>query len=386
MSVEQSVFVSHSTRSKALKDFFVSLLTDAGFRPEVFDYGTPDAPTVRQAELIKSSHGFIGLLVLEENGAISPAVIQEIGIALAEEKPMQLFAFGDIHLDLIPGAREQTTAKIETYQPLSSNAVVLDGENARLLFMALRQFTSRMANIYEHKGEQTFFYKSFRIEQELRNRETIYIKNTISASTRTRLVTHTHEGSLFCDRGQTDGVLLKDDNWRFRMLQPRGTDVSLRMSKNTREFFRFLFDFNPPIEAGTDIKYGYDRTHENFFPYTLEELDEAIAKGLISHKQMAKSRLMGQDFVVTRPTENLSISMKFPPSYNIEEFEAIACQAGVDEPDRSESDRASQCCKLEHDGFDEVTTLTLDIDHPRIGHTYFLLYRPPSEQLLKKGV
>ena len=100
---------------------------------------------------------------------------------------------------------------------------------------------------------------------------------------------------------------------------------------------------------------------------------------------MKQERMIGQDFIVTRPTDHLSISLLFPPGYPIDQkhVKALACEGKTDGLNFSETARAQECLSVSYDPVYEQYRLTLEIGYPRPQCSFFLLYRPPNESQIK---
>lgn len=382
--MDRKVFISYSVKDEKLMELFRRLLEDLGYKVDPLNYGTDAALINKEAELIRKSDGFVGLLTEQEGREFSPAVITEIGIASGLEKPMQLFVFDDLDVTKLAIVGKHTPAKISIHDRLDDGEIALDSKNIRGVFRALYEFDDRMDNIYEHKSGDTdrFIYKSFEISQKISGPKTLHLANTVTAVPMKRLATHTHEGTLFCDTGQKDGVKLLEGNWKFKLFHPGNTVPKVRIVQNDRTFFRFNFDLSPPLEAGTELGYGYSRDPENFFPYTQEELESAFEEKLIKHKLMIDNGMIGQDFRVTRKTEKLIINMEFPPGYPIMEWGAFACDKNLDVSDPTETERAMQASDLVYQQLAEVHTLKMELEKPTKDFTYFLFYKPPPKHAI----
>lgn len=384
--MERSLFISYSTEDEKLMELFKQLLIDLGYRVDPFNYSVDTAPVNKERELIQKADGFVGLITKQEGREFSPSVITEIGMAIGMDKPMQLFVFDGLDVTKLPSAGNHTPAIVSIHERMADGEILLDSKNVRGIFKALYNFDDRMVNLYDSKNNETdrFIYKSFEIFQEIKGPKELHLLNNVTAVPLKPWASHTHEGTLFCDTGQKDGVMLKDGNWEFRLLRPKDVTENVRIVQNGRKFFRFNFDFAPPIQAGTEMSYAYSRDPENYFPYTHEELEAAFEKELITHKLLLDNQMIGQDFRITRKTEKLTITLKFPRGYPIDEWEAFACPKGTDVSDSHESTRTMQASRQEYDEFYDFHTLIMELDNPAKDFIYFLLYKPPHEAWIKK--
>ena len=48
----------------------------------------------------------------------------------------------------------------------------------------------------------------------------------------------------------------------------------------------------------------------------------------------------------------------------------------------SETERANELVQLEHDEFDDIYSLRLEVPNPHLNLSYYLLYSPPSQNEL----
>lgn len=388
MHTAPTIFVSYCQRSTALKDFFVTLLGDLGFRTAVFDYGSPESVIETERDLIESCDGFLALLTPEEETAdgrhvCSMAVIQEIAMAYQADKPSQLFAFDGVDFSAIQASQATTVAKITSTQT-KSRGISFDVGSVRQILRGLLEFKRRVDSIDAHKGEDAFLsYRRFRIEQHILSPTELRLHNTIEGVTLKNLGTHTHAARLLCDRGDGNGIELSDDNFQFKLIRPSNSSAKVRITENGYSNFRFYMDFTPPLQAGTNLKYAYRRKHFNYFPFTLEELQQVIAQEKLNNRVMASNAMIGQDFFATQPTDYLSIHLRFPAGYPISNYKALACEYRGDEIHHAETDRANDFVHIEHDEFDDVFHLRMEMPTPRVSCSYFLLYTPPAEAELR---
>lgn len=385
------IFVSYSQHFTKLKNLIVALLGDIGFRAEAFDYGSPPSPIAVQKDLIGACDGFVALLTPDQeiaNGRniCSESVTTEIGMAYSADKPMQIFAFNDVDFAANQGAQATTVAKITTLQGAPGDVIAFDEENVRQLLRALLEFKKRIDSIEDLENTPDAFisYRKFHIEQHVLSRTELRVRNVIDAVALKNLDTHTHEGRLLCDRAEGEGVELIEGKWSFKLFRPVGTAFAVRVPENSRSAFRFYIDFEPPIQTGTEMKYAYQRNPFNYIPYTSEELDAAIADDRIHNRVMMSKRMVGQDFIVTQPTELLSVVMTFPAGYPIRNYEALACEYRSDQVNRQETERVNDFVRHDHDDFDDIHTLCLELPQPRANCSYFLLYTPPRNNEIRE--
>ena len=377
------VFLSYSTRRSELKNFIEKLLKEVGLTPEVFDYPTPISQFDEQVRKIDECAALVALVTREENGSLNQNVMDEIAIAHTKNKPVQCILFDGIKSDDLTASRSRIVAEVKNSSTSTGEALMFGSSDIVKIVSALIKLKS---SILDDQPTYSFFYKSFAIEQEILSRGELRLKNHIKAVTREPLDTHTHEGTLFC-RGKTEaGVkLIEGDNFQFIPIRPTQTSTTIRMQDNRKEFFRFLIDYNPPLKEEDDLEYAYIRKYENFFPFTYEEMEDAFNNKLISHAQMKQERMIGQDFIVTRPTDHLSISLLFPPGYPIDQkhVKALACEGKTDGLNFSETARAQECLSVSYDPVHEQYRLTLELGYPRPQCSFFLRYRPPNESQIK---
>ena len=338
------VFVSYSQKFTEMKDFFVSILQDLEFRCEVFDYGASSSPVETERELIRMSDSFIGILTPDqktEDGKFlcSHSVNAEIGMAYAANKPIQLFAFDNVDLASIQFSQTNTIPRINTLRK-SCTTIAFDTNNLRQLFRVLLDFKKQIDSIYEKKRESIdafLSYRFFRIEQEVVSNDELRIHNSIEAVALKNIDTHTHAARLLCDRGTGKGIQLEEKEWQFKLFKPTKCKPCIRIGENDYSTFRFYVDFEPPITAGADLKYAYRRKHNNYFPFTIEELKDLINKNKLKNKIMTTNSMIGQDFFVTQPTDNASFKMAFPKGYHINKYKALVCYAKGEQVHDSET-------------------------------------------------
>ena len=385
------VFISYSQKYTKIKELFVNLLQDFGFKCQVFDYGAIHSPVEVERELIGNSDCFIGLLTQDqktEDGKYlcSHTVNAEIGMAYAANKPIQLFAFDEVDFSSIPFLQINTITKINIYTETSSGEIVFDTINMRQIIRTLLDFKKHIDTIYEKRRKcvDVFIsYRAFRIEQELISDHELRIHISVDAIALKNLATHTHAARLLCERNIGKGIQLDDNEWQFKLFSPATCKPSIRIGENDYSYFRFYIDFTPPIVTGSELKYAYRRKHFNYFPYTMEELNELILSDKLINKIMVTYKMIGQDFFVTQPTDFLSFSMTFPANYPITEYKALVCYAKSEQIHDAESLRANDLLQLDFNEFDNIYTLRMDVSNPHQNLSYYLLYTPPSINVLE---
>ncbi|CAN2043483.1 hypothetical protein GMMP13_100029 [Candidatus Magnetomoraceae bacterium gMMP-13] len=391
MESKPIVFISYYQKFNELKDFFDDILQDLGFRTEVFDYGSTNSPIETERELIKTSDAFIGILTPDqktEDGTClcSHSVNAETGMAFAANKPIQLLAFDEVDFASIQFVQTNTIPKIKTLKSNIDGRLTFDVLNLRLLFKTLLEFKRQIDGIYKKKKgsiDAFFSYRTFKIEQEIVSPEEVRIHNSIDAIALKNIDTHTHAGRLLCERDTGKGIKLEKDALQFKMFKPTNGKAIVRIGENDHSTFRFYIDFEPPILAGTDLKYAYRRKHYNYFPFTLEELKELISKGKLKNRIMASNYMIGQDFFVTQPTDKLFFKMSFPKKYPINKYKALVCYAKGEQIHDSETERANGLIHLEHDEFDDIFSLEMVISNPHLNLSYYLLYVPPIKHEIR---
>ena len=380
------IFLSYCQEYAELKDLVAQLLSDFGFRTEVFDYGSPHSVIDTEKELIETCDGFVALLTPDQETAdgrhiCSMSVNQEIGMAYQAGKPIQLFAFDHVDFTAVQASQVSTVAQVATLDGVEEATLTFDSTNLRNLVRALIEFRRRIRSLEGHRGDDAFFsYKTVAVRQDLMSPTELRLHNTIEAVSLKNLDTHTHAARLLCDKKEGPGIRLRDDSWQFKLIRPSGVDAAIRLTENTYSNFRFYIDFDPPIQAGVELKYAYRRRHESYLPYTAEELDDLILDGNLSNRVMAKNKMIGQDFFVTQPTESVSFHLQFPAGYPIRDFKSLVCEYRGDQVHHSETERVSELAELDHNEFDDEYVLRMEVPNPRVNCSYFLLYRPPREQ------
>lgn len=387
MNSRPLIFVSYSQRYPELKSFFVQLLEDLGFRPEVFDYGSTTNPPETERLLIKKCDGFVGILTPDQETAsgpyiCSPSVSAEIAMAFAGDKPIQLFAINNVDYTAIPFHETNTILKLNTINTPGS-PLAFDANNIRLVFRTIIEFKNKIDSIYEAKlasFDPVLSYKSFEIDQTILSSDDLQLHTNIKAVALKNVDTHTHAARLVCERGAGEGIKLKDHNFNFKLFKPYNCRASVRYGENEYSSYRFYIDFEPAIQADTEITYAFRRRYSNYFPYTLEELEQLINYKKIKSKFMVDNYMVGQDFYVTQPTERVIFSLKFPPRYPIRKYLALASYGKGESIHTIETGRISSLPELIHDQFDDFYTLVLNVPNPHLNLTYYLLYEPPKEE------
>ncbi|MEM7457321.1 MAG: hypothetical protein AAF456_23500 [Planctomycetota bacterium] len=389
MSKTPLIFISYHSKYAPLMEFFLTLVNDIGFRADPFDFPSSMTVLEKQQEMIESCDGFLALLTPDEQTAdgrfiCSSAVTTEIGMALGAGKTIQQFAFNGVDFTANQGSQANTVARIDTLHKSPDEPIAFDAKNVRQIIRALLDFKHRIESYLDASStgndDSFFLYRRFAVKQDILSDTELRLHNEIEAFTLKPLDSHTHDAMLLCDRGNGDGVRLDDEKFQFKFISPQETTYSIRKPVNDYSSFRFLIDFDPPLPVSTDVKYAYRRSHFNYFPFTVEELQSIIAEGKVSNRVMADRKMIGQDLFITQPTEEIEISMTFPAGYPIRNYQALACEIRGDLINRSETERAGEFVQLDHNEFDDVYTLKMTIPKPRMNCTYFLLYTPPSER------
>ena len=165
MAKSPTIFVSYCQKHTKLKNFFVALLNDLGFRTEIFDYGSPASAIDTEKQLIEACDGFVALLTPDEEAAdgrhiCSMTVNQEIGMAYQAGKPFQLFAFDEVDFTAIQASQASTVAQFTTLSPSDADALVFDEAKIRQMFRALLE-SNAVVRITENSYSHFRFYIDF---------------------------------------------------------------------------------------------------------------------------------------------------------------------------------------------------------------------------------
>lgn len=390
MELKPVIFVSYCQKHTELKDFFVQLIEAIGFQAEVFDAGSSKNVPETERELINKCDGFIGLLTPDEETPTgylcSLSVTAEIAMAYSANKPLQLFAVDDVDLKAVQFTQVNTVTKLRTYKPTDDKSnLAFDAKNIRQIFRTFFDFKQVIDETYRQKWpsfDPTLLYKQFEIRQEILSSDDLLLRNSIEALTQQDLDTHTHAARLLCDRGTKEGITLRVEDFKFKLLKPVGYKCNIDIIDNGYFSFRFSINFQQPVPKGTPVKYAFERRHTNYFPYTREELEGLLQSGKLRSKIMTEKRMVGQDFYSTLPTETVRFILNFPKGYQISRYAAVACYGKGELIHKAETKRVEDLTQLNYDEFDEKYSLTLVIPNPHLHMTYLLLYEPPPSDLV----
>jgi hypothetical protein len=316
----------------------------------------------------------------------SPEVTREVGIAYTAEKPIQLFAFNGVDPN-VP-SQTHTVPRLTTFSAPSPDVLSFDTANIRQFFRTLLEFKKRLDSIYDVKNEwgidACLSYRHFSVTMELLSADELRLHNSIDGVALKNMETHTHAAKLQCEREQGKGIEIDPSHLQFKLFKPANCTTKVRMEQNDYWGFRFYVDFEPPISAGSEVKYAYRRKHFNYLPYTLEELEELVANNRVKSRIMAANTMIGQDFFVTLPTDKITFTIRFAPEYPVMRYKALVCYGKGEQIHEAETERVRDFIQLDHEAFDNVYTLKMEVPNPRLNLSYYLLYRPPKRGEIRK--
>jgi hypothetical protein len=382
-SLKPRVFLSYSQKQTSIMKVFADLLRAMDLDPVIFDFGVEVTPTEKQKELIADCSGIVGLLTPVEptptgKANYSRSVHSEISMAYANNKKTQLIAINGPELSGLPNQ----TSTVLSLSIDENNRI--DQEALPRLFQTLRNFEVGLRQIIDSKlllGEAPMRYSLIDFEQTIISDEVLEIRSRYSALTLQNIETKTHSGESPYTRqnGQTMALEKGAADLDFRLLSPPGANHSIKLLVNESSRVKFCVLFDPPLETGTKLQYGYRRRHKNFIFYTLEELEKAIRDDRLANVAMVRERKIGESFKISLPTDRLKIALRFPPKYPIKE--AVALVMLRDHVNAAETERVKELLiKEEEDPFEQTVKLSLDIPNPRLNYSYYLLYRPPAQK------
>lgn len=361
---------------------FGEMLRAMDLDPIVFDFGAETNPTETARELIANCDGFIGLLTPDETTTdgkanYSRTVHSEISMAYASNKKTQLIAINGPELSGLP------------YQTNTVVALSID-ENNRIdqealprLFRTLRNFEVGLRQIIDSKlvlGEASLRFTSIDFEQTIVSDEVLEIQSRFSAITLQNLEIRQHSGESPYTRKNGQTIVLENGaaDLDFRLFSPQGANHSVKLLVNEPSQVKFRVLFDPPLETGTKLQYGYRRRHKNYIFYTYEELEKAIREERLANLAMVRERKVGECYKISLPTDRLKIVFQFPPKYPVRDAVPIVMLGH--EVNAAETERVKELLSKEEDPFKQTVKLSVDIPNPRLTYSYFLLYRPPAQK------
>lgn len=379
------VFLSYCQKQTPIMQMFAELLRAMDLEPVVFDFGAETNPTEKAKELIANCDGIIGLLTPDETigegkANYSRTVHAEVSMAYASNKRTQLIAINGPELSGLP-YQTNTVASLSIDE---KNRI--DQEALPRLFRTLRNFEVGLRQIIGSKlllNEASLRLTSIEFVQTILSDEMLEVKSQFSAITLQNLETRHHVGESPYTRknGQTMVLGNGAEDLDFRLFSPQGANHKVQLLTNEPSQVKFRVLFDPPLETGTKLQYGYRRRHKNYIYYTYEELEEAIREDRLANLAMARERKVGECFKISLPTDRLKIVFQFPPKYPI--ADAVPIVMWHDEVNAAETERVKELLSKEDDPFSQTTKLSLDIPDPRLHYSYFLLYRPPSRKQIE---
>lgn len=380
------VFLSYCKKQTPIMKMFAELLRAMDLEPIVFDYGDEKNPPEKAKELIAASDGMIGLLTPDESTVEGKAnysrfVHSEISMAYASNKKTQLIAINGPELSGLP-YQTNTVASLSVDE---NNRI--DQEALPRLFRTLRNFEVGLREIIGSKillSDASLRLNSVEFAQRIVSDQVLEIQSRFSAITLQNLESRQHLGESAYTRknGQTMELENKADDIDFRLFSPQGANHKLQLLVNEPSQVKFRVLFDPALETGTKLQYGYRRRHKNFIFYTYEELEDAIREDRLTNLAMVRERKVGECFKITLPTDRLKVLLEFPPKYPISD--AVPIVMWRDEINAAETEKVKELLSKEEDPFSQTVRLSVDIPSPRLNYSYFVLYRPPERKQIEQ--
>ncbi|MCD4802721.1 MAG: hypothetical protein K8R16_07245, partial [Anaerolineales bacterium] len=226
-------------------------------------------------------------------------------------------------------------------------------------------------------------YKTIDFTQKIISNQELIIQSQLTAITLKNIETHQHTGLSYYNRNNNQSMFLENglNDIDFRLFNPKEVSTKLQLFLNEPSQIKLRILFEPTLETGTTLSYGYRRCHKNYVFFTYEELEEAIKEERISNLVMIKERKVGECFEITMPTDNLKITFEFPTGYPIKNVSPIVMRR--DEINVAETERIKELLLKEDDPFSKTVKLSINIPEPRLTYSYFLLYEPPKSKEIK---
>ncbi len=373
------IFISYCQKYTKLMQIFAELLRSMELEPIIFDYGADQSVFDKAKDLISNSDGVIGLLTPDDetkDGKMmySRSVQAEISMAYANNKKIQLIAINSPDLSGLP-YQTNTVLNINIDE---KNRIEQD--SLPKLFKTLRNFENGLREIIDSlkpSSEAPMKYKAIDFSQKILSDQETILKIQYSALALKNVKSRLHHNELQCFRKNGQSLQLEngEDDIELKVFEPKNVRADLHLLINEPALVKYRVNFEPQLDAGTAVSYGYQRHHKNYLYYTFEELEEAISENRLLNIVMQKEKKIGEYFEISMPTDRLKITFEFPAGYPIKNVTPIVMNK--DDLNKAETERVKEFLKQEKDPFSRSTKLVLDILDPKLTYSYFLLYEPP---------
>lgn len=174
---------------------------------------------------------------------------------------------------------------------------------------------------------------------------------------------------------QTQGLTIVPYRFTWECLSaPRETSVQRRVVLKTRERYRWVLTFSPPLRRGETVHYRYESIRRNEQPFTFEEAAQRIKNGTYKYNRAICEAI---DLIAGIDVGRCTCEVLFPEHYKIVRPRSVVYRAKERTINREETARMSQPDAFKVWKALERWHVKLDIVRPVAGNVYYVLYTPP---------
>jgi len=375
------VACSFDEKDELVRKNYEELLRNMGFKPDVRDIRTDNGRLSDEIiEAIKSNDVFVAILT-QRDGNIPSWLSFETAFAYSSKKSDKIFVlYEDVLKDKLSGV----------FEDIKSKAIFKRND--------LRSFNVvNRLQIFREKLISQMYVPLYQFDEVIAYRELINQECYILASQKTvrvignnKLYELKHKTNRVSSDDSVD-MSIDDKDFVFdgEVYSKKNKQIYGDIIRNDACAFQISVKFPEGLEKEEDnksdefAKYYFKLKRKNYKKFIKEEVDNSESYWkFLQDEQKEGNFFQRTNHYIVYPTKKLKLIVKFPKNYPVEKYKAIALIHDTTNVNEEETDRL-YIKKVEEFG---QITLILEVDFPKINHSYHLCWEPPTrDKLIQRG-